>query len=47
MTVTPDSGYVDYSRENIPRFQLNEESSGGARRLGPSSGVELYPHKYC
>jgi hypothetical protein len=46
MTVTPDSGYVDYSRENIPRFQLNEESSGGARRLGPSSGVELYPHKY-
>ena len=47
MTVTPDSGYVDYNRENIPQFQLNEESSGSrVRNLRRSSSAELYPHKY-
>ena len=47
MTVNADSGYVDYGRENIPVFELDEESQTGfARGLRKDSSVELYPHKY-
>lgn len=47
MTVDADSGYVDYGRENIPVFELDEESKTGfARDLGRPGSIELYPHKY-
>lgn len=47
MTVNADSGYVDYSRSNIPVFELDEENKNRfARGLRKDTSVELYPHKY-
>lgn len=46
MTVTPDSGYVDYGRDNIPNFPEEPDESGYSKDLSRRSSVELYPHKY-
>lgn len=46
MTVTTDSGFVDYTRENIPGLNEDPAQSRYASDLGKVSSANLYPHKY-